>query len=98
MKPNPSVAARAALASAGIAVGQNFETLTSAQIDAVKAEASRVRRGKPPLRNDAGLRSFYGLLQRRAATRPQRATAAKIGKAARWTRREVRQWMERERR
>lgn len=58
--------ALAVLANAGIAVGQDFHTLRSAQVDALLAEADRVRYQKPANANGSRARYFHDRLQRHA--------------------------------
>lgn len=45
---------------------QDFHTLRSEQVDAILAEADRVRYQKPKNANGSRARYFYQLLQRRA--------------------------------
>lgn len=59
--------ARAVLAAAGVAVGQNFYTLDGAQIEALLEEADRVRYRNPKGANGSRGRYFHALLQRKAA-------------------------------
>lgn len=58
--------AQAALNNIGIAVGQDFHTLNSAQVDALLAEADRVRYQKPANANGSRARYFHDRLQRHA--------------------------------
>jgi hypothetical protein len=60
------VNARAVLAAANVALGQNFFTLRQAQVDVILAEADRVRYHKPKSANGSRGRYFYALLQKRA--------------------------------
>ena len=59
--------ARAALAAAGIAVGQDFHTLSGGQVDRLLEEADRVKYRRPTGANGSRGRYFHALLQRRAA-------------------------------
>jgi len=58
--------ARAVLASANVAIDQDFHSLRSAQVDIVLAEATRVRYREPANANGSRARYFYALLLRRA--------------------------------
>lgn len=59
--------ARAVLAAANVAVGQDYHTLTSSQVDRVLEEADRIKYRKPPNANGSRARYFHDLLQRRAS-------------------------------
>ena len=59
--------ARDALARTGIPAGQDFFTLTVAQVESVLAEADRFKYRKPKAANGSRGRYFYALLVRRAA-------------------------------
>lgn len=61
--------AREALRSAKVALGQNFHTLSSEQVEALLVEADRVKYRKPKNANGSRGRYFHDLLQRRAAVR-----------------------------
>ena len=58
--------ALAVLVSINASVGQDFHTLTTSQVDAVIAEATRVRYQKPANANGSRARYFYQRLQREA--------------------------------
>jgi hypothetical protein len=58
--------ARATLANLNIAVGQDFHTLSSSQVDALLCEADRARYRKPANANGSRARYFHDRLQRRA--------------------------------
>lgn len=58
--------ARLVLSSAKIAIGQDFHTLKSWQVDKILVEADRVRYRKPDTANGSRGRYFHDLLQRRA--------------------------------
>lgn len=60
------VNARAVLQSANAAIGQDFHTLTTSQIDVILAEADRVRYQRPKNANGSRARYFYQKLQREA--------------------------------
>lgn len=62
--------AQAILSSAGIAIGQDFDTLSPDQLGSVLAEAEAMHQrkyGKPPADSAAFARKRYGLLQQRAS-------------------------------
>lgn len=59
--------ARAVLAACRIAIGQDFHTLRSEQVDALLAEADRVRYQRPAHANGSRGRYFHDRLQRLAA-------------------------------
>jgi hypothetical protein len=63
------VAARATLDMLNIAIGQDFHTLRSEQVDRLLAEADRVRYQKPAGANGSRARYFHDRLQRQAAYR-----------------------------
>lgn len=58
--------ARATLDSINIAIGQDFHTLRASQVDALLAEADRVRYQKPANANGSRARYFHARLQRLA--------------------------------
>lgn len=58
--------ARLTLANLNIAIGQDFHTLTGGQVDALLAEADRVRYQKPRDANGSRARYFHDRLQRHA--------------------------------
>lgn len=58
--------ARMTLQNLGIAIGSDFHTLSSTHVEALLAEADRVRYRKPPQANGSRARYFHDLLQRRA--------------------------------
>lgn len=58
--------ARTVLASAHIALGQDFHTLSASQVDQILVEADRVKYRKPKNANGSRGRYFHALLQRRA--------------------------------
>lgn len=58
--------ARATLKAIGVAVGQDFHTLTSEQVDKLLTEADRVRYQKPASANGSRARYFHDRLQRQA--------------------------------
>jgi len=58
--------ARAILASINAAIGQDFDTLTSGQVDALLAQADIRRYQKPKNANGSRGRYFFQLIQRRA--------------------------------
>lgn len=58
--------ARATLANLNIAVGQDFHTLKASQVDALLAEADRLKYQKPAHANGSRARYFHDRLQRRA--------------------------------
>ena len=58
--------ARQTLGMLGISVGQDFHSLSSAQVDGLLAEADRVRYQKPTAANGSRARYFHDRLQRRA--------------------------------
>ena len=60
--------ARYALRNLNIAIGQDFHTLNSAQIEGLLLEADRVRYQKPASANGSRARYFHDRLQRRAQT------------------------------
>lgn len=57
---------RAVLRSARIAIGQDFHTLSAAQIDALLAVADMQRYQRPVNANGSRARYFHDMLQRRA--------------------------------
>lgn len=57
---------RAILASLRIAIGQDFHTLSSSQVDGLLAVADEHRYRKPHNANGSRARYFHELLQRRA--------------------------------
>jgi len=59
--------ARATLGACRIAVGQDFHTLSAAQVDLLLREADHQRYRKPTTANGSRARYFHDLLQRRAA-------------------------------
>ena len=59
--------ARATLAAAGVAVGQDFYTLSGGQVNRLLEEADRVKYRRPKDANGSRGRYFHALLQRRAA-------------------------------
>jgi hypothetical protein len=63
--------ARLVLEMAGIALGQDFATLRSAQVDELLVEADRVRYQKPRHANGSRGRYFHDLLQRQAKAEPK---------------------------
>lgn len=58
--------ARAVLRAAKIAIGQDFHTLGSWQVDHILVEADRVRYQKPKYANGSRARYFHDRLQREA--------------------------------
>jgi hypothetical protein len=58
--------ARATLSLLNIAIGQDFHTLSSSAVDALLAEADRVRYQKPAGANGSRARYFHDRLQRHA--------------------------------
>lgn len=58
--------AQAILDACKIARGQDFHTLSAAQVDRLLAEADLARYHKPKNANGSRARYFYALLQRRA--------------------------------
>jgi hypothetical protein len=58
--------ARATLANLNIAIGQDFHTLSSSQVDGLLTEADRVRYQKPRNANGSRARYFHARLQRYA--------------------------------
>ena len=58
--------ARMTLENMNIAVGQDFHTLRSEQVDALLAEADRMRYQKPANANGSRARYFHDKLQREA--------------------------------
>jgi hypothetical protein len=58
--------ARAILASCNIAIGQDFHTLRSTQVDELLRQADLARYYKPANANGSRARYFHDLLQRRA--------------------------------
>lgn len=58
--------ARAVLSAAKVALGQDFHTLSAAQVSELLVEADRVRYQKPARANGSRGRYFHDLLQRRA--------------------------------
>lgn len=60
------VNARALLSNINAAVGQEFHTLTRAQVEALLCEADRVRYQKPANANGSRARYFYARVQRHA--------------------------------
>lgn len=70
MKPRHVAGARqnaqAVLAAINAAIGQDFHTLTTSQIELVLEEADRVRYQRPRNANGSRARYFYQLLQRQA--------------------------------
>jgi hypothetical protein len=58
--------AREVLRGARIALGQDYHTLSSEQVDSILVEADRVKYRKPPNANGSRGRYFHDLLQRRA--------------------------------
>lgn len=73
MKPRhaemASVHAAETLKSCSVAIGADFHTLSSSQVDALLAEADRVRYQKPRNANGSRARYFHDMMQRRAAAR-----------------------------
>ena len=65
-KPYAAASARAFLENINSAVGQDFYTLSSSQVDAVLAEADRVRYRKPRNANGSRARYFFERMQRKA--------------------------------
>lgn len=65
-KPAVGSMARITLENMNIAVGQDFHTLRSEQVDALLAEADRVRYQKPAHANGSRARYFHDRLQREA--------------------------------
>lgn len=59
--------AQEALKACGVARDSDFHTLRSEQVDALLAEADRVKYHKPKQANGSRARYFHDLLQRRAA-------------------------------
>lgn len=59
-----STQAHEALQRAGVAVGADFHTLSSSQVEALLAEADRVKYRKPRNANGSRGRYFHDLLQR----------------------------------
>lgn len=70
MKPRhiPSIRLNAqyTLKNLNIAIGQDFHTLSSAQVDALLTEADRVRYQRPRNANGSRARYFHDRLQRQA--------------------------------
>lgn len=70
MKPRHTEAyrahARATLEACGIAVGADFHTLRSSQVDKLLEHAKQARYSKPRGANGSTARYFHDLLQRRA--------------------------------
>ena len=62
-----STQAHETLQRAGVPVGADFHTLSSSQVEALLAEADRVKYRKPRNANGSRGRYFHDLLQRRAA-------------------------------
>lgn len=62
--------ARLVLKSCNIGIGQDFHTLSSAQVDALLVAADRARYRKPKNANGSRGRYFHDMLQRRARVRP----------------------------
>lgn len=60
------VNARETLTAFGIAVGQDFHTLSAQQVEALLAEADRARYQRPRNANGSRARYFHDRLQRRA--------------------------------
>ena len=60
------LAARETLCACGVAIGADYHTLRSAHVEALLAEADRVRYRKPAGANGSRARYFHDLLQRRA--------------------------------
>lgn len=58
--------ARIVLQACNVAIGEDFDTLRSSQIDLLLEEADRVRYRKPRNANGSRGRYFHALLQRRA--------------------------------
>ena len=61
-----TASARAFLETIDSAVGQDFYTLSSSQVDAVLAEADRVRYRQPRNANGSRARYFFERMQREA--------------------------------
>lgn len=59
-------AARLSLRCMSISVGQDFHTLSSTQVDALIAEATRTRYQQPKNANGSRARYFHDRLQRHA--------------------------------
>lgn len=60
--------ARATLDLINASIGQDFHTLTSAQVDALLKCADQVRYQKPPNANGSRARYFYQRIQRQATS------------------------------
>ena len=58
--------ARAFLGNINASIGQDFHTLAASQVDAVLAEARRVRYQRPKHANGSLARYFYDRMQRQA--------------------------------
>lgn len=59
-------AALEVLHRAGVAIGADFHTLNSSQVEALLVEADRVKYRKPKNANGSRGRYFHDMLQRRA--------------------------------
>lgn len=63
------------LQRAGVPLGADFHRLHSSQVDALLAEADRLKYRKPRNANGSRGRYFHDLLQRRARQNPQKVEA-----------------------
>ena len=66
--------ARAALELLNIALGQDFHSLRSAQVEALLKQADQVKYQLPRNANGSRARYYYALLQRRAQQLPETKT------------------------
>lgn len=68
-KESAKQAAKATLAAMNIAIGQDFHTLNTAQVELLLDEAKRVRYQKPANANGSKARYFHARLQRQASAK-----------------------------